>query len=359
LSEELGIRFEEIERAGMVTLDRPSRLNALTYDMFTSLSAHYRRWAPAPHIYGVIMQSTHPKIFCSGGDLKMLHQWGKDGALGEIARFYRSAYEHAWLLEKFVRPNVPLIDGLCLGGGVGITLYGTHRVAGEGYGLAMPQVGIGFLPDIGGSYFLPRLRHQTGVYLALTGKILDRADAYRLGLVTHCVPAAHFHVIVDAIQDNHPIDRLLDGLHRDPGEGKLARLSPDIHRIFSAETVEEILERLDAESGEHAEWAAETAAEIRKKSPTSLKIALRQMQRGRGLTLKEALQLEFRLAQKVAAGHDYKQGVEARIIGKGRAPDWRPASLAEVDDKAIDRLFDEPAPEELELLDLTPGFENP
>jgi enoyl-CoA hydratase/carnithine racemase len=355
VSDTPGIGFEEVDRAGMITLDRPSRLNALSREMFDSLSEHYRRWAPAPHIYGVVMQSTHPTIFCSGGDLKALHNWIEQGAWQTIADFYRAAYEHVWVLEKFIRPNVPLIDGLCLGGGVGISLYGTHCVAGEGYGLAMPQVGIGFIPDVGGSYFLSRLRHQTGLYLALTGKIIGPADAYRLGLVTHCVPAAHFHVIVDAIKDNHPIDRLLDGLHRDPGEGELARLSPAINRIFEAGSVEEILERLDAETGPTQAWAAETAAEIRKKSPTSLKIALRQLRAGRSLPLDEALRLEFRLAQHVIKSHDYREGVDARIVGKGRPPCWQPATLAEVDDAMIARAFEDPAPEELVLQDLTPG----
>ena len=125
---------------------------------------------------------------------------------------------------------------------IGITLYGTHCVAGEGYKAAMPQVGIGFLPDIGGTYFLSRLENHFGLYLALTGRAIGPADAYRLRLITHYIPAGHFHVIKEAVSDNHPIDRLLDGLHRDPGEGEHARLTPTIHRIFGAPSVEEILE---------------------------------------------------------------------------------------------------------------------
>ena len=267
VSETLGVEFEEHDRAGIVTLNRPQRLNALSREMFEALSAQYRRWAPAPHIYGVLMQSTHPQMFCSGGDLKTLHDWIEQGAVGDIRQFYRAAYTHCWVLEKFVRPNVPLIDGLCLGGGIGISLYGTHCVAGESYRFGMPQVAIGWFPDVGGTYFLSRLENHVGTYLALTGKIVGPADAYRLRLVSHCIPAAHFHVIHDALADNHPIDRLLDGLHRDPGEGELARFTPAIHRIFGADSVEEILAKLDAEQGEFEAWAKETAAEIRKKSP--------------------------------------------------------------------------------------------
>ena len=348
MSEALGITFEENDRAGIVTLDRPDRLNALTREMFEALSTNYRRWAPAPHIYGVVMESSHPTVFCSGGDLKVLNALNQQGATDTIREFYRAAYSHVWVLEKFIRPNVPLINGLAFGGGVGISLLGTHCVAGEGYRFAMPQVGIGFLPDIGGTYFLPRLFGWMGTYLALTGASIGPADAHRLRLASHYIPSAQFGTIKDALADNHPIDRLLDGLHRDPGEGELVRHTPTIDRAFSASSVEEILARLDAEDGEDA-WAKETAAELRKKSPTSLKIAFKQMQIGKGLTLAEALKLEFRLASHLVTTHDFREGIDARIAGKGRTPQWQPATLEEVDDREIERLFATPVEGELEL----------
>ena len=354
MSEALGITFEEHDRAGVVTLDRPERLNALTGEMFEALSANYRRWAPAPHIYGVVMQSSHPSVFCSGGDLKVLNALNQQGATEAIREFYRTAYSHVWVLEKFIRPNVPLINGLVYGGGIGITLLGTHCVAAEGYRFAMPQVGIGFLPDIGGTYFLPRLMGWMGIYLALTGRSIGPADAHRLRLVTHYIPSAHFGVIKDALSDNHPIDRVLDGLHRDPGEGELVRHTPVINRIFSAPSMEEILARLDAEEGEDEAWAKETAAELRKKSPTSLKIAFAQMQAGKSLTLAEALKLEFRLASHLVGTHDFREGIDARIAGKGRKPQWQPATLEEVDDAAIARLFATPVERELEFDERSP-----
>ena len=213
----------------------------------------------------------------------------------------------------------------------------------------MPQVGIGFLPDIGGTYFLPRLLGSFGTYLALTGRIIGPADAVRLRLASHYIPSAYFDLIKDAISDNHPVDRLLDGLHRDPGEGELVRHTPVINRAFSATTIEEILDRLDAEEGADAAFARETAAEMRKKSPTSLKIALAQMQRGGSMELRDALKLEFRLASHVVGSHDYREGVAARIAGKGRAPQWSPARLADVDEEAIERLFSTELEDELEL----------
>jgi enoyl-CoA hydratase len=359
LSEALGITFEETDRAGVITLDRPGRLNALNGEMFEALSEHYRRWAPAPHIYGVVMESSHPTVFCSGGDLKALNALNQQGATNAVREFYRTAYSHVWLLENFIRPNVPLIDGLIYGGGIGITLFGTHCVAGEGYRFAMPQVGIGFLPDIGATYFLARLFGWTGIYLALTGRSIGPADAYRLGLVTHTIPAAHFSVIKDALSDNHPIDRLLDGLYRDPGEGDLVRLTPQIDHIFSAPSVEAILERLDAEDGEDEAWAKETAAELRKKSPTSLKIAFAQMKRGKSLNIADALRLEFRLASHVIGTHDFREGIDARIAGKGRSPVWQPARPEDVDDDAIMAIFDTPIDGELELDERRAGPESP
>lgn len=356
MSETLGITFEQIDRAGVVTLNRPARLNALNREMFEALSAQYRTWAPDPHIYGVVMQSAHPSVFSSGGDLKVLQEWNEQGAQGAIREFYRAAYTHVWVLEKFIRPNVPLINGLCLGGGIGISLYGTHCVAGEGYRFGMPQVGIGFLPDIGGTYFLSRMLGWTGLYLALTGRIIGPAEAYRHRLVSHCVPAAHFGVIKDALQDNHPIDRLLDGLHRDPGEGELVRHTPLIDRVFSRGSVEAILEALDSEQGEDEAFARETAAKIRQKSPTSLKVAFGQFKRGKALSLADALKLEFRLASHLIGSHDYREGVAARIAGNGREPNWQPATLAGVDDEAIERLFTTPAEDELEFKQLTPGL---
>lgn len=355
VSETLGIDFEEHDRAGVVTLNRPARLNALSREMFEALSEHYRRWAPNPHIYGVVMQSTHPQVFCSGGDLKTLHDWNEQGAVSAIRDFYRAAYTHCWVLEKFIRPNVPLINGLALGGGIGITLYGTHCVAGEGYRFGMPQVGIGFFPDIGGTYFLSRLDNHMGIFLALTGRIIGPADAYRLRLISHYIPSAHFHVIKDALADNHPIDRLLDGLHRDPGEGELARLTPAVQRIFGASSVEQILSLLDAEEGEFEPWAKATAAELRKKSPTSLKIALEQMRRGKTLSLADALRLEYRVASHLVARPDYAEGIKVRIAERHREPRWQPASLADVTDADIDSVFAPAADGELELKDLAFG----
>jgi enoyl-CoA hydratase len=343
----LGVRFEEENRCGVVTFDRPERLNALTLPIVEALSDHYRRWARDPHIYGVVMQSNVPGVFCSGGNLKILHDLGQRDRAAML-RFYRAAYAHEWLLERFVKPNVPLIDGLVVGGGVGFSLYGTHRVAGDGYRFAIPQVGIGFIPDSGASYFLAQMPGQTGMYLALTGSYLGAADAFRLGLVTHCIPTTQFDVIRGAMREADPIDPLLDGLHKDPGEGELVVYAPTIERIFSASSVEETLSRLDSETGEHADWAKATAAIIRKKSPTSVKIAFRQVRMGRTLDLATALALEFRLTARLIESPDLYEGMRCAVIEKGRKPAWSPETIEAVNEAEIDELFAAEGPD-LEL----------
>ena len=333
VSEALGITFEEIDRAGVVTLSRPTRLNALNREMFEALSAHYRRWAPNPQIYGVVMQSAHPSVFSSGGDLKVLQEWNEQGAQGAIREFYRAAYTHVWVLEKFIRPNVPLINGLVLGGGIGISLYGTHCVAGEGYRFGMPQVGIGFLPDIGGTYFLSRMLGRTGLYLALTGRIIGPAEAYRHRLVSHYVPAAHFSVIKDALArqpSDRPAARWLASRSR--RRRTRAAYAADRPRLLAR------LGRGDSASASMRSRARTRTSRTRprrrfarsrrprSKSPSANSSAASR------LSLANALKLEFRLASHLIGSHDYREGIAARIAGNGREPDWQPATLADVDD---------------------------
>ncbi len=302
MSEALGITFEEIDRAGVVTLDRPTRLNALNREMFEALTAHYRRWAPNPQIYGVVMQSSHPSAFSSGGDLKVLHDWSEQGALSAIRQFYRAAYTHVWVLEKFIRPNVPLIDGLCLGGGIGI--ISVRHALRRGGGLS--------------------LRHAASRH-----RLPPR---YR----RHLFPAAHAgldRALSRLDREHHRPRRGLSASARQPlrargafrrDHGCAARQSSDRpaarriaqrsrrRRARAAHPADrphllarlgrgEFSKELDSEQGEDETFARETAAEIRKKSPTSLKIAFGQFKRGKSLSLTEALKLEFRLMSHLVA----------------------------------------------------------
>jgi enoyl-CoA hydratase len=246
---------------------------------------------------------------------------------------------------------VALIDGPVMGGGVGISIYGTHRVAGERFRFAMPEVTIGLFPDIGGGWFMSRFPGETGTYLALTGRSVGRADGFYLGIASHCAPAADFDKIRHAMIESDPIDPVVAALHQDPGEGEIAPLRDAIDRIFAAETMEDILARLDAETGTHQDWARGTAALIRQNAPLSLKVTLRQLRMARGnALLKDALATDFRLATRMVAAPDFREGVRAAIIDKDRNPRWQPASLADVTDEMVASFF-APLEQELSLID--------
>ncbi|MEC9367794.1 MAG: enoyl-CoA hydratase/isomerase family protein [Pseudomonadota bacterium] len=333
------ILIEKRNRCGLVTLNRPQALNALTYDMIEALERRYVEWAADPDIYAVVMRSAGGRAFCGGGDIKALYEWNRRGDMETILRLYGIEYQHNWSLDRFIKPHVALIDGIVMGGGVGISIYGTHRVAGPGYSFAMPETAIGFFPDVGATWFLSRLTGQTGMYLALTGRQVGAADAFRLGLVTHCIAPDHHDAIIEGLSEAEPVDPLLDGFHADPGRGDLETVQPLIDRIFSGASVEAILAALDAEKGDHAGWASSVAADIRTKSPTGLKVAFRQMRMGPSIGLDEALRIEYRLARRFLQGSEFYEGVRAALIDRDRKPAWNPAKLEDVSDADIDALF--------------------
>jgi enoyl-CoA hydratase len=330
-------------RAALVRLNRPKALNAVTLDMIHGLSALYHRCAKDPHIYGVVMEA-EGKAFSAGGDIRTIRDWIQND-LAQADKFYAEEYQHNWLLQCFRKRHVALMNGVTMGGGVGISIFGTHRAAGEAMSFAMPETGIGFFPDIGGSWFLPRMPGMVGLYLGLTGHICDRADAYYAGAVTHCIPAAQFGAVKAAMIEGGPIDTVLDGLHGHPGEGPLEKHREPIDRIFSAASVEEIVRRLENEQGAWHDWARKTLAGLSKKSPLSLKVAFEQLRRGKGYkTLKEALIVEYRLAARLIRRPDFPEGIRAVIVDKDQSPKWQPATLGEVSEALVQSLF-EPLPQ--------------
>lgn len=343
--------FREEGRAAFITLDRPEALHALSLQMIRDMEFHCHKWMKTPRVYGVILEASPARAFCAGGDIRAVHALGPARSAEALA-YYREEYQLDWTLHRFGKPQIALIDGLVLGGGVGISLYGTQRAAGENFQLGMPECAIGFFPDVGASCFLSRLPGETGMYLALSGARVGPADAYHLGLATQCIPSSSFNRIREAVIEGDPIDPVLWALHKDPGQGEIQRLQPVIDRIFSAGSVEAILAALDDETGEAAGWARKTAAMIRRGAPLSLKVTHRLIREGRRQkSLKAALQTEFRLASRFLRSHDFHEGVRAALIDRDRSPSWRPASLSEVSDDQVSAHF-EPSPDgELELID--------
>ena len=334
--------------AGIVTLNRPRALNALTATMRAQIAAAFAAWARDPQVYAAVILSATDRAFCAGGDVREMVEWGKTRP-ADARRSIAAEYSLNWQLDCFTKPTVSLIDGMVMGSGVGITLYGTHRVAGERYRFAMPETGIGLFPDDGVSWAFARMPDEIGMYLALTGRAIGRADAYRLGLVTHCLPAARFAEVRAAISDADPVDPVLDNRHEDPGMGEIDRLRPAIARCFGRESAQAIAAALDAERGEAEAWAKGALQDLQRCSPTSLKVTHRHVRAVRGADLSATLKQDFRLASRFMQGHDFYEGVRAGLIDRDHAPKWQPDSLEQVGEAAVDAYFAPLGANELQL----------
>lgn len=322
----------------IVTLDRPRALNALTTAMRRELDVRIPVIARDPENYAVVIRSANAKAFSAGGDVRELVDWGRSSR--ELARrAFHDEYQLNWKLECFCKPTVSLIDGMVMGSGVGLTLYNTHRVAGPGYRFAMPETAIGLFPDVGVCHVLSRLPASIGMYLGLTGRAIGRAEAFHLGLVTHCIGAEEFGSIEAALVEAYTIDPELDRRHADPGPGELERYREIIARCFSAPTVEEIFARLAAVEGSSKSWADAVLADLEKRSPLSLKLTHRHLRESIARDLRETLVVDYRLACRSLDGTDFYEGVRAALIDKDGAPKWQHARLKDVPSALVDTYF--------------------
>lgn len=327
----------------LVTLNRPKALNALTQHMRSKLSEGLWSFARDPQVYAVAIQSESPRAFSAGSDVREVIGLARaDLAAG--MKTFADEYALNWQCECFSKPTVPLINGLVMGGGVGISQFGTHRVAGETYSFAMPETAIGLFPDVGACHVLARLPDNVGMYLGLTGASIGRAEAYALGLVTHCIDSAEFDGIKAALADTWPVDTVLDERHRDPGLGELAAYRELIDRCFSGARVEDIAARLEAVDGDHRDWAQGVAADLKRRSPLSLKVTHRHIREARARDLRQTLAIDYRLAVRFiegdgAGGGDFYEGVRAALVDKDGAPRWSPSRLEDVSEAMLDAYF--------------------
>ncbi|MFG1300423.1 enoyl-CoA hydratase/isomerase family protein [Xanthobacter sp. V3C-3] len=338
--------------AGVITLNRPKALNALNLPMVREILPRLRQWAKDPAVTRVIIKATGEKAFCAGGDVRTLYDLGREGRTAESLAFWREEYVLNDYIGSFPKPYVALIDGICMGGGFGLSAHGAHRVAGERYLFAMPEVNIGLFPDVGGTHVLPRLPGAFGVFLALTGSRIRAPEALACGLATDRVPSAAFADLEAALCAGGDVDATIAAHRAPPAPSAFTDRADFIADTFGRPDLAAILAALDsagAGTGPHAEFAAATARDIRTKSPTSLAITMEQMRRGGALDLGECLKLEMRVVTRVAAGHDFYEGVRAVLVDRDNAPKWQPARLEDIDPAVISAHFD-PIPEELELL---------
>ncbi|MDX2289879.1 MAG: enoyl-CoA hydratase/isomerase family protein [Hyphomicrobiaceae bacterium] len=321
------------------TLDRPRALNALDVAMRAAMSAALPAFGRDPQVYALVIRSASERAFCAGGDVREILALADAGDLAAARRAFAEEYAFDWQLECFAKPTVALIDGMVVGSGVGLTASATHRVGGERYSFAMPETMIGLFPDAGVSHALARLPDETGLYLGLTGRSIGRADAYALGLLTHCIDAGEYPAICSGLADAWPVDPLLDERHRDPGPGDLAPYREIIATAFAAPTVPEIMTRLRAVRGAQAAWAGKVADDLVARSPLSLVVSLRHMRAARDLDLRGVLIQDYRLACRFLEGHDFREGVRALLVDKDKTPRWNPARLADVDPAVVDSYF--------------------
>jgi enoyl-CoA hydratase len=336
--------------AGVITLNRPAALNALTLGMVRVMRRSLDAWATDPAVTRVLVRAAGERAFCAGGDIRWLYELGQAGREAEALAFWREEYALNAVIKRYPKPYLALIDGIVMGGGVGISLHGSHRVAGERYLFAMPEVGIGFFPDVGATYALPRLPGAMGAYLALTGARIGPADALALGLATHTVASAVLPAIADALAAGDPIESCLAAHARPPGPAPLTAERKLIDRCFSGASVPTVLACLDAAAGSGSAFAGRTAATLRAHSPTSLAIALEQMRRGASLSFEEAMRTEFRIVARLIAGHDFYEGVRATLIDRDGRPQWRPSGLDSVSADAVARHFADLGPLEWEAV---------
>ena len=345
------VLFERRGAAGIIILNRPQTLNAVTLGMVGALTRQLSEWEQDGAVTRVIITAAGDRAFSAGGDLRALFELGRARHYQAALTYWRTEYVLNALIKRYRKPYLALIDGIVMGGGAGISIHGSHRVAGDRFVFAMPEVGIGFFPDVGATWFLPRLPGELGLYLALTGERLDAADGVLSGIATHRVASQRFADLIEALCGNVPVDALLGAFAELPGEGTWPARRTAIDRLFAGDSVEGILAALDAEAvagGTNADFARSAAAAIRRKSPTSLKIALAQLRRGRSLDFTECMRTEFRIVSRLLLQHDLYEGIRSVIIDKDQAPHWQPSSLEAVSASEVARYF-APQPDELAL----------
>jgi len=325
------------DRVGRLRLNRPQAIHALTTQMCEAMSAALLQWMHDDSVEAVVIDHAEGRGFCAGGDVVMLARSGNTDA-DEAKRFFFAEYRLNHLLFTYPKPTVAIMDGITMGGGVGISLPCDFRIATENTRLAMPETGIGLFPDVGGGWYLPRLPGRVGEFMALTGARLDGAECHYLGLATHYVEQASLADMVDRIATTpQRVQGPIGAFATTPPESKIEQNLPQITRFFASDRLEEILAALEADEGE---WARTELGTLRTKSPLSCKVSLRLMAEGAQRTsFTDEMRAEYALAGRVVRTHDFREGVRAVLIDKSGDPQWDPAMPEEVTEEMLDVLF--------------------
>ncbi|OFI38429.1 3-hydroxyisobutyryl-CoA hydrolase [Arthrobacter sp. SW1] len=345
------VLFEQRGGLGVVTLNRPKAVNALNHRMVLAMLEQLAAWASDDSVAAVLVQGAGERGLCAGGDIVAIYEDMPDGGHA-TADFWRDEYRLNDLIARYPKPYVVFMDGLVLGGGVGVSAHGSHRIVTERTRTGMPETTIGFVPDVGGTFLLSRAPGETGTHAALTGAHLSGADAVYLGLADYFVPSGELPALAEALEK-----AALEGSTPDAAVALYAAAVPGsvlerqrewIDAAYDSDNAEEIVRRLRSfgQGGAAGGEAAEAADTIEAKSPTSVKVTLESLRRVRGRSLEEALAQEFRVGLHCLTGADFREGIRAQVVDKDRNPRWTPSTLAEVDRAAVERYF-EPLGQEL------------
>ena len=321
---------------GRIRLNRPKAIHALTTRMCEVMSEALLNWRADPNVLAIIIDHAEGRGFCAGGDVVML--WRSGGGDAEDAKhFFFAEYRLNHLLFTYPKPTIAIMDGITMGGGVGISLPCKFRIATENTRFAMPETSIGLFPDVGGGWYLPRLPGQVGEFMALTGARLDGAECHYLGLATHYVPQASLPDLVERISTSPRLNGAIGNFAVTPPDAKIAENLPAITRCFSSYRLEDVLTALKADE---SEWAATELMTLGTKSPLSCKVSLRLMEEGASrASFEDEMRAEYALAGRVVRTHDFHEGVRALLIDKDNNPQWDPPTPEEVDEEMLDVLF--------------------
>ena len=343
---EAEILFDAKDGLGVITLNRPKALNALTHGMILELERVIPGWEKDPKIKAVVLRGAGDRAFCAGGDVTNLYREGTGKTSGTLRRdFFYDEYIVNRRIYRYAKPWISLIDGIDMGGGVGLSVHGSHSVASEKFMFAMPETTIGLFPDVGGGYFLTRLQGALGTFLALTSHRLKVADAVWAGIVDAHVPSARMNELQAALgtadlsgpDANRKVDAVIARLAVDPGLSTLPAMMPDIDKCFSADSVAEIVANLKKHPGE---WAQKQLAALQKLSPTAMAITLEQLKRCANRSFEDSMTIEYRMSQAcMRPGHDFFEGVRALLIDKDQKPKWNPPTIEGVTPAMVDEHF--------------------
>ena len=320
-----------------IRLNRPKAIHALTTAMCAAILEALETWRTDPQVEAILIDHAEGRGFCAGGDIRMLAESGaKDGA--EARAFFHTEYRMNHRLFTYAKPIVAFMDGITMGGGVGLSQPATFRVATENTRLAMPETGIGLFPDVGGGWYLSRLPGRTGQFLALTGHRLDGAECLALGLATHYLASDTLDEAKARIAaEPQRIEAILDALSAPAPDARILAHRGAIDRLFASDTLETVFAALEADPGE---WAAQQLALLRTKSPQTMKVSLRLLHEGATMpTFEDEMRQEYAVGAHVVQRHDFLEGVRAVIVNKDNAPAWNPATPEGVTDHIIDQIF--------------------